>query len=157
VSDHSAIVSGANFVSVGGPCSFCGKELGLVPLIVGVRDPGAAICGECVGLCFGILTEEAEAVEPTPYYEEELSFDDVRFQVHLTAVLASLAGLRERRLARQAESPPAPDAPRCSFCDLTRDAVAKLINGPRVHICEACAATAAQTLGNELRRRGTAV
>jgi ATP-dependent protease Clp ATPase subunit len=125
--------------------------------MVGMRDPGAAICGECVGLCWEILTESAEAVEPTPFYGETLSFDDDRFRVQLAAVLVSLAAQRERRLAKQAEPPTLSDAPRCSFCDLHRDAVAKLINGPRVHICEVCVATAAQTLGDELRRRGTAI
>jgi hypothetical protein len=121
-----------------------------------VRDAGAAICGTCVGLCCDVLTEYAEAVEPTPFYGETLSFDDDRFRVHLAAVLVSLAAQRERRLAKKAGLPSAPDAPRCSFCDLHGDAVAKLVNGPRVHICEACVATAAQTLGDELRRRRTA-
>jgi len=49
------------------------------------------------------------------------------------------------------------DAPRCSFCDLDRDAVAKLINGPAVYVCEACVAAAAQTIGDQLRRGGTAI
>lgn len=150
-------MSGTRFVSVGGPCSFCGKDLGLVPTMVGVRDSGAAICSECVGLCCDVLTEYAEAVEPTPFYEETLSFDDDRFRVRLAAVLVSLAAQRERRLAKQAGPPSSPDAPRCSFCDLRRDAVAKLIDGPRVHICEACVAAGAQTIGDELRRRGTTI
>ena len=125
--------------------------------MVGVRDPGAVICSECVGLCCDVLTEYAEGVEPTPFYGETLAFDDERFRVQLAAVLASLDAQRERRLAKQAEPPSSPDAPRCSFCDRHRDAVAKLINGPAVHICEACVAAAAQTISDELRRRGTAI
>ena len=145
------------FVSVGGPCSFCGKDLGLVPTMVGVRDPGAVIYSECVGMCCAVLTEYAEQVEATPFYGETLSFDDDRFRVQLAAVLASLAAQRERRVAKQAGPPSSPDAPRCSFCDRHRDAVAKLVNGPAVHICEACVAAAAHTIGDELRRRGTAI
>ncbi len=125
--------------------------------MLGMQDLGAAICGECVGLCCDILTEYAEGVLPTPFYGTTLSFDDDRFRVRLAAALVSLAAQRERRLAKQPGPPSSPDAPRCSFCDLSRDAVAKLINGPRVHICEACVAAAAQTIGDELRRRGTTI
>jgi len=148
-------VSGSRFVSVGASCSFCGKDLGLVPMIVGMQDQGAAICGECVGLCCDILTEYAEAVEPTPFYGKGLSFDEDRFRIQLAAVLVSLSAQRERRLAKQAAPPSSPDAPRCSFCDLHTDGVAKLINGPGVHICEGCVAAAAQTIGDELRRGAT--
>lgn len=125
--------------------------------MVGVRDTGPVICGECVGLCCEVLTEHAEAVEPTPFYGEELSFDDDRFRAQLDAVMVSLDAQRERRLA-QARTPLASaDAPRCSFCDLRREAVAKLIEGPHVHICEACVAAAAHSIGDELRRRGKAM
>jgi hypothetical protein len=117
--------------------------------MVGVRDAGAAICGECVGLCFDILTEYAEAVEPTPFYGETLSFDDDRFRMQLAAVLVSLAARREQLIAKQVGPPSAADAPRCSFCGLPRDAVAKLVDGPGVHICEACIAAAAHTIGDE--------
>ena len=123
--------------------------------MLGVQEPGVAICGECVGLCFDVLTEYAEMVEPTPFYGETLSFDDDRFRVQLAAVLVSLAAQRERRLAKQAGPPSSPDLLRCSFCDLHSAAVAKLINGPGVHVCEACVAAAAQTIGDELRRRWT--
>jgi len=98
----------------------------------------------------------AEEVEPTPFYGQTLSFDDDRFRVQIAAILVSLAAQRERRVGGLSGPPSAPDAPRCSFCDLHGGAVAKLVNGPRVHICETCVATAAQTIGDELRRRGTA-
>jgi hypothetical protein len=89
---------------------------------------------------------------PTPFYEETLSFDDDRFWVRLVAVLGTLAAQRERLLAKQAPPPLSSHAPRCSFCEQQQDAVAKIINGPRAQICEACVAAAAHTIGDRAPR-----
>jgi len=41
--------------------------------------------------------------------------------------------------------------PVCSFCDRPRREVAKLMSGPRVFICDSCAAEAAGAMAHLLR------
>jgi hypothetical protein len=143
-------------LQMAGRCSFCGKERREVFGLAGVVGSEARICNECIGLCFDILQEEQEALEaarnpPPPPMPEQLA-EQQRIDRMLEEVLAR-ADRREigERLQSLLRAPP----PRiragfrmfhCSFCDRSKNDVRKLIQGPRVFICDDCAGDAAGLL-----------
>ena len=104
-------------------CSFCGKRKREVrKLVSGQR---VFICNECVVLCRQILGPRPP---PPP--------DDGRDPLRRTMEeLPSQSPLDDDDVT--AEKKP-PDDRHCSFCGKPKTAVARLISGPTVFICNEC-------------------
>jgi hypothetical protein len=154
-------------LQMAGTCSFCGKDRREVFAIAGVVGSETRICDECVGLCFDILGEESEALERLTEGTRQalVAMTDREMQARVAVAsdelerllrAANAAGDADQRSwieAIQARLKTPSQRPRavqrdfhCSFCGRARQDVRKLISGPRVFICDACAGDAAGLL-----------
>lgn len=149
-------------LSLGGGCSFCGKDRAEVHALVGTPGRSVRICDECVELCLDIVGEEVGIQSPRDVHQYVApSFHDEQFQQRVADILQSLANEREARRSdallndlRQSFDP-GPDMTvemfRCSFCSAHRKDVMKLIAGPRVFICDNCIGDATAVVSHVLR------
>jgi len=106
-----------------GACSFCAKPRA----VVGVANRTPAICAACVQLCLAISAPDPD---PPPRAAPPFSLDD------LDAVGRARVRADVERLRRLVGVAPTDDV--CSFCGAARRAVAKLVSGPGVFICDRC-------------------
>lgn len=131
-------------------CSFCGRERAQLPALVGPTG-GSAICTECIGLCCDIIIEEGVKEESWDEPERPPR-SGPNWQGFLEYARKLEEGREEHRrryeewFARSGRSEPYPEH-RCSFCNMHRREVAKLISGPHVFICERCIALAITAAG----------
>jgi hypothetical protein len=77
-------------------CSFCGHEATQVAKLI--AGPGVYICDTCVGLCVGILEEDAPAVAPSLPEWSAMSDDELLERIPFIAASAANieAGLSDR-------------------------------------------------------------
>jgi ClpX C4-type zinc finger len=129
-----------------GACSFCGKRQAEVARLLSGRS-GVRICDECLALCRDIVAEDvyqpSEVVESTAEWtpsEEELE-ELERIGKELGEGEGGLVQLVDGKLdvSKRSRVATRAGAPRtCSFCGKDEDAVAKLIAGQTVYICDEC-------------------
>jgi hypothetical protein len=66
-------------------------------------------------------------------------------------VIAAIVG----SVRKKSESGEAPTQLRCSFCNKTEDAVAKLVTGPAVCICDECVEVCHHIVAEDLKREAS--
>ena len=102
-------------------CSFCGKRKHEVRKLI--SGPRVFICNECVALCREIVgprRSPAAGDVPPERTTGDMPAEPLPHDEDVTA-----------------ETKP-PDEKSCSFCRRLQADVAKLVNGPTVHICTEC-------------------
>lgn len=119
-------------------CSFCGKDPRSTIPLIGSSVMEVQICDQCLGICCDVLAEgvgdKAQGIPASARSSSQLS----------TAVARVRARAARGELPRPSkDGRPEGCSFRCSFCSTSEDEVAKLINGPRVFICESCVYSAA--------------
>jgi hypothetical protein len=124
-------------LELSGSCSCC--ESHDVRGLVGCAGRAERICDNCLELCREILRDEPRSSRSQPNISAE------EFQRDVADVLESVVkNIRdEPRLDRVPRTVTPPnrsdvDINRCTFCRAHRKDVVKLINGPRVSICDGC-------------------
>ena len=129
-------------LELAGLCSFCGKQKTEVRALAGVVGRPVRICDECVGLCQDIIAEESAKAPPRPQPE---SSTDEELMAYLKELGAEAGDLDKALAALKQKLEGKPERWNdlaCSFCDTHRKDCHKLISGPRVFICDLCAADA---------------
>jgi ATP-dependent protease Clp ATPase subunit len=132
-----------------GSCSFCGKALAAARRLLGAVSSTARICDSCVALCGDIIAGAAI----------KTSGDEEKPRSRIAELLRELASVRDEstrqslleqleQIRRTLPPPQSFDPSRCSFCKAHRDQVAKLVNGPRVFICDRCVGEARDVLSS---------
>jgi ATP-dependent protease Clp ATPase subunit len=137
-------------------CSFCGKERDEVRAFF--TKPGVRICDGCVALCAKAFSRQPKTA-PVPSRGVWCSFCDNHPEkvqrmiagpgvyicdacVALGTEAISLELKRSPAPKNDPQPKPAPAKLRsfalCSFCGKTREEVQALIDGPGVHVCDAC-------------------
>lgn len=147
-----------------GSCSFCGKRHGQVRALAGVVGRPQRICDVCVGLCLEIIGEESARDRSESGVLGAAGVEDLIHRVALglsrrvpdppdpRALSDALRELRQEVAAgvepwsQRNTRPCSFDQFACSFCDVGRRDAWKLISGPRVFVCDVCAADASGLL-----------
>jgi ClpX C4-type zinc finger protein len=150
-------------ISLSGRCSFCGKEAKDVFGLAGVISRPTRICNECIDICFEIMIDDilVMAVPPHPSVSIERSESTISVEYDPDELIPNVKAPQTKaemksfidqlhRLLDQSitdrHPPKKSDELLCSFCDLGKSEVKKLIAGPQSYICDLCIGDAAALL-----------